>query len=257
MKVISHILGDHKEIVILPLADLHLGDIHSDYKKIVEWLDYVKNTPNAYAILNGDLMDAATRYSIGDVYGQNLKPMQQLEQCVKLFEPIKKKILAVLPGNHELRIYKQDGIDTTLMMCNQLGIADRYSPESAVVFARFGKHNTHRHGAMVCYSIYCVHGSGGGRTEGAKINRLTQLASIVDCDIYIHSHSHLPAVTKLCFYRLHPNNHSVNKVDKLFVNTSAFLEYGGYGELASYKPSCTDTPRIILNGSKRDMKAIL
>lgn len=257
MKVISHNLGDHQEIRILPFADLHLGDIHSDYKRILEWIEYVKNTPNAYMILNGDLMDAAIKSSIGDTYGASLRPMEQLQQCVKLFGPIADKILAVLPGNHEMRIYRSDGLDVTQLMCNQLGIADRYSPGSAVVFVRFGKWAKRRHGEPVTYSIYCVHGTGGGRTEGAKINRLTQLASIVDTDIYIHSHTHLPAVTKLAYYRVHLNNHSINKVDKLFVNTSSLLGYGGYGELQSYKPNSTDTPVIILDGTKRCMKAEL
>lgn len=257
MKVITHNLGDFKEIYILPLADLHHGDIHSDYKLVQEWIEFIRTTPNAFCILNGDLMDAAIKSSIGDTYGASLQPMEQLQQCVKLFMPIADKIFAVLPGNHEMRIYKSDGLDVTQLMCTQLGIGDRYSPGSAVVFVRFGKWEKHRHGEPVCYSIYCVHGSGGGRTEGAKINRLTQLASIVDCDIYIHSHTHLPAVTKLAYYRVHLNNSSVKKVDKLFVNTAAALDYGGYGELASLKPACKDTPIIMLDGTKRSMRARL
>lgn len=258
MKVISHKLGDFSEILILPLADLHLGDIHSDYKKIMEWLDFIKKTPNCFAVLNGDLMDAAIQSSIGDTYGASLRPMEQLRECVNLFEPIKDKILAVMPGNHEQRIYKTDGLDITQIMCDQLGIGDLYSPTAALLFIRFGQyHIARRHGEPVSYTIYVTHGSGGGRMEGGKINRLLQLSSIVDADIYIHSHTHLPAVVKNSFFRTSLRNRSVEKVDRLFVNTSATLDYGGYGELASFKPACTDTPIIHLDGSRRRATATL
>lgn len=258
MKVISHSLSqDIKELQILPLADLHIGDIHSDGKKILEWIDYIRNTPNCYTILNGDLMDSAIKSSIGDIYGASLHPMEQLGQAVKLFGDIREKILAVTPGNHESRIYKSDGLDLTQIMCNQLGIGERYSSASVLLIVRFGRMAAHNHGREVCYTIYQVHGSGGGRLEGGKINRLMQLASIVDADIYIHSHTHLPAVVKTAYFRPSLPNNSVMKVDRLFINTSSSLDYGGYGEVQSYKPNSIDTPLIILDGTKRRMRAVL
>lgn len=258
MKVVKHNLGNFKEISILPLADLHLGDIHSDYKRIQSWIAYLRDTENAFCILNGDLMDAAIASSIGDTYGASLQPMEQLRECTKLFEPIKDKILAVLPGNHELRIYKSDGLDLTEVMCSQLGIVDRYSPTSALLFVRFGRDEdaAHRH-RPVMYSIYAVHGSGGGRTESAKVGRLVQLSAIVDADIYIHSHVHTPAIVKNAYYRVSAANSTVTKVDKLFVNTASALDYGGYGELQSYKPNSLDTPLIRLDGTRKRATAAL
>lgn len=257
MKVISHSLPEEfDELQILPLADLHLGDIHSDFKKIQEWIDYIQNTPNCYTILNGDLMDTAIKTSIGDIYGASLQPMAQLEQCVKLFGGISHKCLAVLPGNHEARIYKNDGLDMTQIMCNQLQIGDRYSPTSALLFVRFGQSHE-EHPRKACFTIYCVHGAGGGRQEGGKINRLMQLSSIVDADIFVHSHTHLPAIVKNSYFRVSMSNSSVKKVDRLFVNTSSTLDYGGYGEVQCYKPNSIETPMIILNASKHTARAIL
>ena len=258
MKVIKHSLGDFDEITILPLADWHIGDPHADGKKMLKWLDYLKTTPNAYAILNGDLMDAAIKTSIGDVYQASIQPMEQLKQCVKLFGPVKGKILAVNDGNHERRISRNDNISLTEIMCQQLGIGDLYCPTAALLFIRFGRYKTAgRHGEPLHYSCYVTHGSGGGRQEGGKLNRLMQLASIVDADIYIHSHTHLPAIVKTAYYRTSLRNSTVEKVDKLFVNTAAALNYGGYGELASFKPASTDTPLIRLNGHRRGMTAEL
>ena len=256
MKAIRCDLPYAERIEIHPLADLHIGDSLCDFKLIQEKIEYIKNTPNAYCILDGDLMDTAICSSIGDTYGANLQPMEQLKQCVKIFEPIKDKILAVLPGNHENRAYKTDGLDMTELMCAQLGIPQKYSPTTALVFVRFGK-QTQNHGRPQLYTIYVTHGSGGGRREGGKVNRLADLAAIVDADIYVHAHTHLPLVFKEAYFRVSGANSSVSLVDKLFVNSAASLNYGGYGDKAGFKPASKCSPVIYLDGTKRDMYARL
>ena len=186
-----------------------------------------------------------------------MEQMDQLSQCVKIFEPIKDKILAVLPGNHENRIYRADGIDITEMMCAQLGIASRYSPTTALLFVRFGSGNRKTKFRPMLYTIYVTHGSGGGRKEGGKINRLADLASIVDADIYIHAHTHLPVIFKNSFFRVSGSNSSVSLVDKLFINTAAALNYGGYGDTQGFKPASKSTPTLFLDGRERKFWAKL
>lgn len=257
MKAIRCDLPYADTIEVHPMADLHIGDPNSDFKLIQQRIEYIKNTPNAYCILNGDLMDTAVSASVGDTYGAVIQPMEQLKMCVKIFEPIKDKILAVLPGNHEHRVYKTDGLDMTEVMCSQLGIPEKYSPTTALVFVRFGKQTQHHHGRPLLYTIYATHGAGGGRKEGGKVNRLADLASIVDADIYVHAHTHLPLVFKNSFYRVSGANSSVALVDKLFVNTAAALNYGGYGDTQGYKPASKESPVIYLSGTKREMRARL
>ena len=257
MKAIRCDLPFAEQIEIHPMADLHIGDSMSDFKLIMERIEHIKNTPNAYCILDGDLMDTAVCTSIGDTYGANLQPMEQLRQCVKIFEPIKDKILAVLSGNHENRVYKSDGLDITEIMCSQLGIPEKYSPTTALLFIRFGKNTARTPHRPFTYTMYVTHGSGGGRREGGKVNRLADLASIVDADIYIHAHTHLPLIFKESFYRTCTSNSSVALVDKLFINTSASLNYGGYGDKAGFKPASKASPIIYLSGKKHEMWARL
>lgn len=255
MKTIKCDLPFAEQIEIHPMSDLHIGDRHCDYKSILERIEYIKNTPNCYCILDGDLMDMAVSTSIGDTYGASIQPMEQLKHCVRLFEPIKDKILAVLPGNHEHRIYKTDGLDITELMCSQLGIMDRFSSTTALVFVRFGKSKERNRPQL--YTIYVTHGTGGGRKEGGKINRLADLSAIVDADIYVMGHTHLPVIMKESYFRVSGSNSSVALVDKLFVNTAASLDYGGYGDAQGYKPASKQSPVIYLNGLKREMKAQL
>lgn len=248
---------DIQELEVLIFADEHIGDPMCNMKYLQERIDYVKNTPNAYCILGGDLMDNATKTSIGDTYTQTLSPMDQIDQITEIFAPIKKKILCAVLGNHENRSYKKEGIDPMRCICDRLGCADRYSSTGALLFLRFGKESGNRHNRRVLYTFYVIHGSGGGRKEGAKAIRLADLASVCDADIYCHHHSHLPMIMKEDYYRTNLSNSSVAKVTKLFVNSSANLEYGGYGEAQGFKPSTIDKPKIILNGTYKDAKAIL
>ena len=184
--------------------------------------------------------------------------MEQLQQCVALFEPIKDKILAVLPGNHEQRIWRSDGIDITQLMCNQLGIPDKYSSTTALLFIRFGERkDSNHHGRRQLYSLYCCHGSGGGKRPGGKINRLQDMSGIVDADIYVMGHTHMPAILKEGFYRVSGANSSVSLVEKLYVNTCSSLDFGGYGDFQGFRPSSKCAPVIYLDGHKRDMKAML
>ena len=239
-------------------ADEHLGDEHSDLKRLLARIEYVKNTPNAYCILNGDIIDNATKTSIGDTYTQVFNPMEQLAKAVEIFEPIKDKILCITHGNHENRTYKKEGINLSCLMANQLGLADKYTPTSALLFIRFGEGSaSSTRYRKVCYTLYVLHGSGGGRKEGAKAIRLADMASIIDTDIYIHSHTHLPMVMKQAFHRIDTKNSAVALVDKLFVNTAANLKYGGYGEAGEFKPSSKDTPVIYLSGVKKYFEAKL
>ena len=265
MKVIKADLPQELEELELHIfADEHIGDEHCDLERLKERIDYVKNKPNAYCLLNGDILDNATKTSIGDTYMQEFNPMEQLQRANELFSPIKHKILCITHGNHENRTYRKEGINLSYLIAKQLGLDDKYTPTSAVLFLRFGKvsrghkeSNGSGNIRKVCYTIYSLHGSGGGRKEGAKAIRLADMASIIDTDIYIHSHTHLPMIMKQGFHRLDSRNNAVAHVDKLFVNTAANLKYGGYGEAGEFKPSSTDTPVIHLSGTRKEFRATL
>ena len=251
-------------VEIHTFADEHIGDEGCDLKRLLARIEYVKNTPNAYCILNGDIIDNATKTSIGDTYTQVFNPMEQLKKAVEMFAPIREKCLCITHGNHENRSYKSEGINLSYLIAKQLGLEDRYTPTSAVLFIRVGAYSsghkeTNGSGKIrkVCYTGYVLHGSGGGRKEGSKANRLAEMASIIDVDFYIHSHTHLPMIMKQAFHRIDERNSAVALVDKLFVNTAANLNYSGYGVAAEFKPSSKDTPVIYLSGTKKYFEAKL
>lgn len=244
---------DHLEIHIL--SDWHIGDKSCKLNEIKAVVEHIKNTPCAYAVLNGDLLNNATKTSVSDCYAETMTPSEQLQTLCDLIEPIKDKVLFITQGNHEHRTYKSDGIDLTALMTKQLGIYDKYARVGGVLFVRFGEEMKHRR--RMCYTFYITHGSGGGKKEGGKANGLCDLASIVDTDIYIHSHTHLPMVIKENFFRLDNKNSCVKECEKLFVNAAASLSYGGYGQEFKFKPANSTSPTIYLDGHKKKFTATL
>lgn len=266
MKVIKIDLPRELDSIELHIfADEHLGDENCDVKRLLQRIEYVKNKPNAYCILNGDIIDNATRNSVGDIYAQTLNPMEQLARAVEIFSPIADKCLCLTHGNHENRTARSEGINLSALLASQLGLHERYTSTSALLFVRLGEEASGRketNGSgnvrKICYSIYALHGNGGGRREGGKINRLADMAAIIDADVYIHSHTHLPIIMKQAFYRTDVRNSTVGVADKLFVNTASNLDYdGSYGEYGAYKPNSKDTPVIYLNGRKKSAVARL
>lgn len=245
--IIKEVPAYYDAVEIVPMGDLHLGDKNCDLELIKQRVDSIKNKIGCYVILTGDLVNNAIANSKSDVYSEQLSPMEQINRVVQLFAPIHDKIIGICSGNHERRTYKETGVDIMYMIAVHLGLVDKYTSENAVIFVRFGDRRP-------TYSIYVMHGSGGGKKVPSKISSLRDMGSVIDADIFIHSHTHLPATFREGFYRVSPQSCTANLVDKLYVNTGATLNYGGYAEINGYTPASKETPSIYLNGKKREFK---
>lgn len=101
-------------IKIFPLSDLHIGSAECDIKLIKETIEFIKNTKDCYVILLGDILDTALKNSKTDIYSETLSLADSQKLAVELLTPIKDKIIAMTPGNHENRVWKEVGIDLSL-----------------------------------------------------------------------------------------------------------------------------------------------
>lgn len=236
-------------------SDLHLGSKKCDYKTIQERIERVRDNEHVYAIILGDVLNNSTKTSVGDVYEDELTPMQQVKAAITMFTPIKSKILGVCSGNHERRSYKTDGIDLLYFMASELGLANKYDYCSCLLFIRFGKSNK---GRKTCYTLYMTHGDGqGGRTIGGKANGLQRRGQIIDADIVVTGHTHAPLSFRDCFYKIDYQNSYVSKQEQLYVNASAALDYEEYAELYGMKPSSKTSPVITLDGMKKAAQVVI
>jgi len=169
-----------KDLLLLPLSDAHYGDPLFSEPHYNRTLDFLKNTRNAYTILNGDLCDSATRLSVGDVYSQKLTPQQQRDFHIKKLKPIKHKILGVTTGNHEYRIYRESGVDISQDIAEALGAP--YRPSGILLKISFGDNNKSTPGKPYTYFVYATHGYGGARTKSAKAVKVERLGTWLHAD---------------------------------------------------------------------------
>ena len=251
--IVSELSPDIKVLELVCISDAHIGDPHANEQELMKQIRYVEDTPNCYAIINGDIMNNAIKSSKSDSYLEVLSPMEQIVKAVMILKPIANKVLAITQGNHERRTAKESGVDLMRVIAMELGLADKYSDGMAYLFVRFGMQDSHHHFKKVPYGILVTHGNGGGKTVGAKANRLADLVSIADADLYLYGHTHQNMAFKEGFMRVDWRNNSISMVDRLFVNAGAFLDWGGYAEQNQYRPSVISTPHIFLSGTKREM----
>jgi len=182
--VVMKDLAQYSKIYLLPLADWHIGDKNTAIDVIQGYIDWLVETPNAYTILNGDLMNAAWKESTPELYDDLITPDKAYEKVRELCLPIKDKILMITRGNHEESIYRKVGADYMARLAYDLG-GIPYRPNGGMVGMRLGK-STHK---AMCYT-YAVHGWGGARTIGAKVKKAQDLMQAAEAHIYIVSHDH-------------------------------------------------------------------
>lgn len=261
MKPIKRYLPKDMESVKIEIfSDLHLGSPRCKYNDIKEKISRIAAEPNTYCVILGDLINNSTKTSVGDVYSEELTPMQQIQLAVETFRPIKDKILAVTSGNHERRSYKTDGIDLLYFFCSELGIPDLYDYTSVLLFLRVGKSEKIKTdpNRQQTYSIYLTHGDGnGGRTVGGKANGLERRGAIVNSDIVIAGHTHAPMTFRNAFYEIDYRNSCVKQKEQVFVNAGATLDYESYAELYGLRPSSLASPFITLSGKHKNIKVHL
>ena len=255
MKVIKRDLGEQfKSIKVLALSDFHIGDNLCNLKLIRQVLDEVKQSDNTFIILNGDLMNNSIKNSVSSIYDETYSPMEALVKLCDLLEPVKDRILVIHPGNHEWRSYKEDGVDIIRLVARQLGIEDRYSEGWWYLYLTLGMSNKQR---PIMYTITGIHGYGGGRKNGGKINNLVEMSDKVIADVYVMGHVHTPIMTRNTIFMPDYQHRCLVQKDKYYLMTNSFLEYGGYGEQFGFTPSTTDHQEMILDGTKKLIKIIM
>ena len=96
------------------LSDVHIGEANMDIQTLKKIIAFIKDTPDCYCILLGDILNTALKTSKSDIYTETLNVMESQKLAVELLTPIKDKILAMTPGNHENRVWREAGVDLSL-----------------------------------------------------------------------------------------------------------------------------------------------
>ena len=119
MKVIDkyfHYTGKDTTFHLIPLGDIHIGNINSDISAFLGYVDWLQKCPNCLWLGMGDYIDiippgdrrhniyeqartytyASHKYDLSD-------PQGQYRLIRDIFKRIKDKCIGILTGNHELK----------------------------------------------------------------------------------------------------------------------------------------------------------
>lgn len=243
------VIRDNK-MVLVPLGDVHAGSKHcklDEFEKNIQW---IYDTPNVYVLGMGDLIETGTKSSIGgSIYEQNSFVQEQLEYMVSVLTPLvkRKKILGLLDGNHERRIYNEDGLNLTKIMCMILGIP--YFGNSIFMDLKVGSAR---------YSLFATHGSSGAKLDYTKIKACTDLAAFNSADIYCYGHVHTTNHLARTYHTIDTRSGIVKECDRHFVITGHYLGYfDSYAEAKNLAPGKRGSPKIKFNASDKEIRVSL
>ena len=235
---------DLSSVEILLASDIHNGSAEFSEKKWKAFEEMLMQ-PNTYVVFVGDQMEYATRQSKSDVYTQKLSPRQQKDWWIEHLRPLVKegKVLCIVDGNHEYNRGSKDADDFPLYdIALALGIEDRYRSEAA--FVDIGVGSIKGGTRQVHYVLRVQHQAKNNVNHGTA-------DGFEGIDVFVSGHTHKPMDKPLGKLIYDTSNKVVYEKTVENVVGGHFLEYGGYGERAGYRPTSQKLYSIILCGKKK------
>lgn len=231
---------NYAEVVFL--GDSHLGSPQFDEVRFLAMLDYcIKN--KIYIFLMGDMIEMATRYSVGaGVYEQTRIGQSQHEQMVEWLMPLAKRklILGLLRGNHEIRVYNETGVDVSKLMAKELQVP--YLEDACWNTFRVGKET---------YSIYSLHGRSGSKFDGTALLALERLAAPFHGDLVVMGHAHKCVSSSVIMQKV--SHGMVVEHKKHLLITGSYVKYGGYAQTFGLPPSKLGSPKVKFMADRHDI----
>ena len=251
---------DVKEATIYPLADVHLGAEGAEVQAFYALVNQIAKEPNSYVTLQGDLIDNGTRNSVTNIFRATMPPSQQKREMAKALEPIRDKILCMLPGNHCRRSGKDADNDPMYDIAAKLDLEDRYREDIAFIRIALGRNHTRSsNGKPYSYMLACVHGAGGGALPGGMVNRAERFMQSMDgVDVFIHGHTHRPYSLRGSKLVVDVQNKRVTRRPTLTMCAGAWLGYVGYPIDKMLSPATeAGANKLVLSGTKFRFEAVV
>jgi len=244
---------DGPRIKIYFYADFHYGGEGHDSKGFQECISTVKEKEHALMVSVGDALEMALASSIaGAVYGQQLRPRDQITSFREDIKSVVHKILVMQPGNHEARVIKVADIDPLeIGVCDYYGIP--YFGEPLIMIVSWKKN---------FFTFYFRHGKSGALTPGGKLNAAARpLSFLPHIQFTVMAHVHTPTsginIRRCRKYEYDDKGNIVNfsvekKEEHIVICASTHRYFESYSSRAEYAPVVTSVAEAcILNADGR------
>lgn len=218
----------HKQNVlrVYAIGDVHVGSEQFDEDALKKKLKHIREDPCGVLCLCGDLGDYGLKNSKTNVYKETMPPQEQQKYLRKLFEPVKDKIIAAVPGNHEERITKEVGTCPLYDLCVLWGVPEAYRENLAILKLMFGN----RHGSRQQQMFIGVVTHGSNRTRNKRF-----ISGFDGIDFAISGHTHTPEYVPHGKIRIDRIHGTADHVPYKELVVDANLTLGGYGIKKEYE----------------------
>jgi hypothetical protein len=265
MQVIEHIVNYEKTSDTFRLhyiSDIHEGNSGHDRNALRRDVNMIKDDPNAIWFGGGDYADCivtsdSKRWdpkAIAPEYFPHLDNLvtKQFETVKRELLPIKDKCVGLHDGNHEASIRRKYHVDHVNAWAAEWGVPHLKNLALTRLTFRRKDHSS-------TFIVFSSHSSIAGRNTGGKINRLTNLMSSFDADIYMVGHGHhkvhAQPVILGCTRKGEPKLQSQTRVAFM---TGAYLrtyqeDVETYGETSLYSPTELGALRVCIKPESREL----
>lgn len=225
--------------LLVCFSDLHLGSFNCDLDKARDTLEKYRKR-GAWFVGGGDMIEAASRYSVGSGVYEQHPPQHQYEEVIELLRPYADSFIGLHAGNHEERITKAVGLDITKVVCDSLSI--RYLGHSTNTRIEVGDQR---------YIMFSTHGSSGGTTPAGRMRAVEKLVDWTLADLYLYGHTHAKELWTRSYREYDSRNKNMETRNRWFCLMGSFLKWGGYAEAKNYPPLGTDVSVLELMGDEK------
>ena len=219
--------GDRPALVVF-LSDLHIGHTACQMQRLRTDLETIRNTPNMYCILGGDLTDnVVTSVASRGMHHEQLAPLRVQKHLTDEMTKYlgRNKVIAMILGNHDAWSISNDDFDPIKYLADKLNVP--YLGAYGFINASIGRE---------CYRILAAHmfrmRSSFNKTHQAK--RLMDFMG--DADAVFTGHTHDSAAEST----------HVRQKRAFFGQSGTYMRSSRYSKALGFTPATSEMPGVIL-----------
>lgn len=249
--MIQHQFWGGHDITIVPISDVHLGSPGCMEQEFIKFIQTVKETPNVYLTLGGDLIDNGTKSSVTNPFRATMPPSQQKKEMANILSDVRDRILCFVPGNHERRSGKDADDDPMYDIAAKLDLEHLYRENIAFLKIQMGEKENHKGNRNAgkyrpTYVLVVTH--------GASVNRGERFGYVIDgMDALIVGHTHKPFTTQPGKILIDTKNNKVSIRPFKVISSTSWLEYGGYAAQKMLLPTTHCLHTLTLRGDHKEI----
>lgn len=223
------------------LTDLHFGSTAFRKEKLMAILKRIEKDPYCFITLGGDLLENASKYSVGNPLDQYSKINGQLEEFFDCFAPIADRIICSVEDNHVERVERLSEFSLSRTIANLLKTP--FFKGMPIIDLEFKDYKT-----TIAVTHYYAKNCFGQANIVAKVRKLVSDLSF-PIKLFLSGHTHCFFLQSEYTTVIIPG-HGKTPYEYFIANGGSFMQHTGtYSEEARYNWSPQDTVYFTLDNN--------